>query len=326
MASQVQREREEAFLIDQDPFRRNAYKLIVKMAQLISKAGGGTTHLLDEMLHSIFFLGKVNEPTFSPESILLDEEVLTELRELFPQAFELFSTHLPRRSPFSCVLDMIVFLKGREEEGEILSGLRELIIGLELGDSRELISSTLCVSQRTGIRNQVKYYGVSIAAASAIAPKKGPFPRRFLIAASCLYYWDEYIAGAVLTFSPKGKKKPDYDGTIQLSQWVRCQAFSLSQKKKEEENKTPPCLSCSNLFGLRTNSNDKWVYGNCGEVESLSNLFKTEGDVKQQVKPKSAKYSDQKRDKYKREMCRDLINCLREKNFTWREGDFYSPS
>nr|XP_040044716.1 uncharacterized protein LOC120826469 isoform X7 [Gasterosteus aculeatus aculeatus] len=317
-ASREQQEREEAFLIDQDPFRRNAYKLIVKM----SEAGGGTKHLLDEMLHSIFFLGKVNEPTFSPESILLDEEVLTELKKLFPRAFELFSSHLPRRSPFSCVLDMIVLLQGREGEGEgeILSGLRELIIGLELGDSRELISSTLCVSHRTDIRNPVKYYGVSMAAPSAIAPKKGPFPRRFVIAASCLYYWDEYIAGAVLTYYPTKQKKQDYDGTIQLPQWVRCQAFSLSQ-----EEETPPCLSCSNLFGLRTNSNDEWVYGNCGEVESLSNLFKTEGDVKQRARPTSPLYSDERRDHYKREMCKDLINCLRQKEFTWREGDFYIP-
>lgn len=213
----------------------------------------------------------------------------------------------------------IVLLKGREEE--ILSGLRELIIGLELGDSRELISSTLCVSHRTDIDDPVKYYGVSMAAPSAIAPKKGPFPRRFVIAASCLYYWDEYVAGAVLSYYPTKRKKPDYDGTIQLPQWVRCQAFSLSQ-----EEETPPCLSCSNLFGLRTNSNDEWVYGNCGEVESLSNLFKTEGDVKQRARPTSAEYSDQKRDKYKREMCRDLKNCLKEKKFTWREGDFYSPS
>uniref|UniRef100_G3NZZ4 Uncharacterized protein n=2 Tax=Gasterosteus aculeatus TaxID=69293 RepID=G3NZZ4_GASAC len=214
---------------------------------------------------------------------------------------------------------MIVLLKGRE--GEILSGLRELIIGLELGDSRELISSTLCVSHRTDIRDPVKCYGVSMATPSAIAPKKGPFPRRFVIAASCLYYWDEYVAGAVLTYYPTKQKKPDYDGTIQLPQWVRCQAFSLSQ-----EEETPPCLSCSNLFGLWTNSNDEWVYGNCGEVESLSNLFEKEGDVKERARPTSPLYSDQKRDKYKREMCNALKNSLKEKKFTWREGDFYIPS
>nr|XP_040044752.1 uncharacterized protein LOC120826469 isoform X34 [Gasterosteus aculeatus aculeatus] len=182
------------------------------MTKLIDEDPDDTTHLLDEMLHSIFFLGKVNEPTFSPERILLDDEMLRELKEFFPQAFELFSTHLPRRSPFSCVLDMIVLLKEREGEGEveILSGLRELILGLKLGNSRELISSTLCVSHRTDIDDPDKYYGVSMAAPSAIAPKKkSPFPRRFVIAASCLYYWDDYVAGAVLTYYSKKEKKPD---------------------------------------------------------------------------------------------------------------------
>nr|XP_040044710.1 uncharacterized protein LOC120826469 isoform X3 [Gasterosteus aculeatus aculeatus]XP_040044711.1 uncharacterized protein LOC120826469 isoform X4 [Gasterosteus aculeatus aculeatus]XP_040044712.1 uncharacterized protein LOC120826469 isoform X3 [Gasterosteus aculeatus aculeatus] len=334
MASREQQEREEAFLIEQDPFRGNAYKLIVKMTQLTSEAGGGTTHLLDEMLHSIFCLGKVNEPTFSPESILLDtpesvvtnkklldekkESSLTVLRELFPRAFELFSSHLPRRSPFSCVLDMIVLLKGRE--GEILSGLRELIIGLKLGDSRELISSTLCVSHRTDIDDPVKCYGVSMSAPTASS--HGRFnPRQCVIAASCLYYWDEYVAGAVLTYYSKKEKKPDNDGTIQLPQWVRCQAFSLS---KEEE--TPPCLSCSNLFGLTTDSKAVSTYGNCAESESLSNLFKTDGQVRQQVQLTSPEYSDQRRDHYKRQTCKDLINCLKHKEFTWREGNFYIPS
>ncbi|XP_062414462.1 uncharacterized protein LOC119219476 [Pungitius pungitius] len=317
MASRVQRERQEDFLETQDPFRTNAFKLISKMIELINEAPGDTTHLLDEMLHSIFFVGKVNEPTFSPESILMDKDLLRRLRDLFPRAFELFSSHLPRRSPFSCVLDMIVHLNGPSNEEEILSGLRNLIIGLDLGDSRELISSTICVSY---ITDPDKFYGVSIAAPTAAT--SGKFnPRRCVISASCLYYWDECVAGAVLTYYPDNKMKPDYDGTIQLPQGVRCQAFSL-----KENRETPACKSCRNLFGLRSNSEDVSVYGNCAEAESLSNLFRNEPEIKERARPTSAKYSDEKRDTCRKNISKYLKNCLKDKKFTWKEGDFYIPS
>ncbi|KAL6100114.1 uncharacterized protein ACO6RY_01785 [Pungitius sinensis] len=281
------------------------------MIKLIDEAPGYTTHLLDEMLHSIFFLGKVNDPKFSPESILMDKDLLRRLRELFPRAFELFSSHLPRRSPFSCVLEMIVLLKGPSKEREIARELRQLIIDLD-PDSRQLIPSTLCVSYiaNPDIQNPNKFYGVSMATNTGDS-------RRFVIAASCLYYWDEYVAGAVLTYYPKKQKKPDYDGTIQLPQGVRCQAFSLIEKRK-----TPPCLSCRNLFGLK--AQDVSVYGNCAENESLSNLFRNEVMVKEQVERPT--YSEPMMNRYKCEMRNNLRNNLRLKQFTWRAGDFYSPS
>ncbi|KAM8841030.1 uncharacterized protein AB9W97_001524 isoform 2-T5 [Spinachia spinachia] len=312
MGSRAQQQREEDFLKDQDSFRSNAYKLIFEMAALIQE--GDTTHLLDEMLHSIFFLGKVNEPTFSPEKIFEDEEILNELKEIFPRAFELFSSHLPRRSPFSCMVDVIVLQE--KSEIEIISTLRNLIIALELGDSRELIPSTLCVSHRTDIDDPVKYYGVSMA--TPCGPKKGRFPRQFVIAACCLCYWDECVAAALLTYFP-ASRKPDYDGTIQLPQRVRCQAFSLSMARE-----TPPCLSCSDVFGLRNNSQSTSVYGNCGEYESLSKLLKHERDVKEQVQ-RPPNYSDNKRDTFRRGLGNDLRNWLKDKTFTWR-GDFYNPS
>ncbi|XP_062414343.1 uncharacterized protein LOC134107072 isoform X2 [Pungitius pungitius] len=304
MDPQEQSKRAEDRLKHAESFRRTAYELIFKMNKLnklINEAPGETTHLLDEMLHSIFFLGKVNKPPFSPESILMDDEMLGDLRKKFPRAFELFSSHLPRRSPFSCVLDMIVHLNGPKNEREILRALRSLIIDLNLGYSRDLISSTICVSHRTDIEDPDKFYGVSMAV-------PGRSPRQRIISASCLYYWDECVAGAVLTYYPDNKMKPDYDGTIQLPQGVRCQAFSLS---KEEE--TPPCKLCSDLFGLTSDSEEGKLYGNCAEAESLSKLFKNDPEIKKQVQLKSGNNLDG-RVKYEKKTRKRLFDFLIERD------------
>ncbi|XP_068580829.1 uncharacterized protein [Cebidichthys violaceus] len=317
MAARQQRKREEEFLTEQTPFGGNAFLLIDTMLGLNNQAPDeakpAAEALVDEILHSIFFLGRIHNPSFSPRSILSNDEMLDALQECFPRPFDLYSSQLPRRSPFSCVLDMIVLLLGQQNESEIIDGLQEIIIDLNPGGSRDLVSSTICVSHRTDNENQVKYYGVSMSA-------PGRFPRRFMIAASCLSSWDRHVAGAVMTYFPNKTKKRDFDGTIRLPQHVRCQAFDLF-----DVDEKPPCRSCGNLFGLTTGEMEEWVYGNCAEVESLSNLFKNEVDVKDQARPTSTKYSDENRERVENAMRVDLRNLLMEKNdFKWR-GDFYSP-
>ncbi|XP_054462568.1 uncharacterized protein LOC129097684 [Anoplopoma fimbria] len=236
--------------------------------------------------------------------------MLNKLKDVFPRPFELFSSRLPRRGPFSCVLDMIVHLIGRENETQIIHGLRTLITDLELGESTDLVPSTICVSHKTEIESPVKYYGVSNSASH---------PRRIMYAASCLGGWDSHVAGAVMTYLPNKEKKPDFDGTIVLPSNVRCQAFSLF-----EENEKPPCRSCGNLFGLTTSETAESVYGNCAEVESLSNLFKNVDDVKEQARPTSEEYSDLKRAKVERLVRTDLRNWLLHKGFPW-DQNFYPP-
>ncbi|XP_034401481.1 uncharacterized protein LOC117739278 [Cyclopterus lumpus] len=307
MADEEQRRREE-FLIEKYPFRRNAFLLINKMVELMSQAPGDVTALVDEILHSIFFLGKIHNPPFSPESILNDDQMLNELEDLFPRPFDLCSSQLPMRSPFSCVLDMVIHLTGRENEFEIIDGLRALISELDL--SEDLVSSTICVSHRTDINGPVKYYGVSMSA-------PGRLPRKIMIAASCIGTWDRYVAGAVMTYFPS--KKKDFDGTIQLPKRVRCQAFNL--RKKEEK---PPCGSCGNLFGLTPCENKEWVYGNCAEVESLSNLFKYVDDVKVRARPASRMYSDGVMLLLERHVKKELTNWLNHREFTW-SNTFYTP-
>ncbi|KAM6911303.1 uncharacterized protein PEZ65_015570 [Lycodopsis pacificus] len=269
--------------------------------------------LVDEILHSIFFLGRVLKPSVSPESILSRDEMLNDLERRFPLPFKLYSSQLPRRSPFSCVLDMIVLLLGRQNETLIIDRLRNVISDLNPDESRDLVPSTVCVSNKTDNKDQVKYYGVSMSA-------PGRYPRRFMIAASCLSSWDRYVAGAVMTYFPNNKKKTDFDGTIKLPQHVRCQAFDLLDEKSK-----PPCRSCANMFGLETVAENVSVYGNCAEVESLTNLFKNEVDVKEQARPTAPKYSDRKRESVEKQVRGELKNLLdKEGDFTW-PGNFYPP-
>lgn len=112
----------------------------------------------------------------------------------------------------------------------------------------------------------------------------GRIAGRIMVAASCCSSWDEYVAGAVMTYFPKKTKDPNIDGTIKLPKNVRCEAFSLSDGRQMD-----PCKPCDILFSLSMTNiepNAKVKIknpGNCAEVESLSNLFKCERQVKEQT-------------------------------------------
>ncbi|KAF3833681.1 hypothetical protein F7725_024885 [Dissostichus mawsoni] len=295
----------EEFLNETRYFRHNAAAIIKKMKELNDSRQGRAKLLVDEILHSIFFLGRINTPPISPGKIVKKSKMLKKLKKEFPRPFELYSSELPRRTPFSCLLDMIVFLKGRQNENEIKQKLQELIRELHPKASEPpkkkkipLVSSTICVSQKNP--KSEKYYGVSMSAS-------GKLPGRIMVAASCLPgSWDSYVAGAVMTFNPEDKSKKSYfDGTIQLPQPVTCQAFSLHGEGAQKL----PCTSCANLFRLRGNYEVGWPYGNCAEVESVSNLFKKDTEVREQARPTSEKFTTENRSKAEESVREDLRFC-----------------
>ncbi|XP_030597691.1 uncharacterized protein LOC115788695 [Archocentrus centrarchus] len=291
-------------------FRRNAYIIIDEMLEMSKqKTQEDTTVLVDEILHSIFFLGKINKPPISPERILGDRT--DEVRALYPEPFKRCSSQLPRRSPFSCVLDMFVHLIGHKKEEDIKRALQVLISYLRKDTkSKCLFSFTICISQAT--ENSVRYYGVSMSTSGRDAG-------RIMVAASCCSAWDEYVAGAVMTYFPN--KHKNIDGTIRLPENVRCEAFSLSDPKA-----MPPCRSCVTLFSLPMNNTDtgKYPYGNCAEVESLSNLFKSNRRVKQRARPASESWTEMNKDKRKRVVLKELKRLLDTVDFKWDEN-FYEP-
>ncbi|XP_035849165.1 uncharacterized protein LOC116041278 isoform X2 [Sander lucioperca] len=311
--------------IKEDPFRSNAFTLIEEMLDLSYPPSKYTAGLMDEILHSIFFLGKINKPPFSPEDILSDDEMLNALKGRYPQPFELYSSQLPRRSPFSCVLDMIVHLTRETRQGErqeeeiereIIKWLQDLIRPLKESKKRNkkkpLVSSTICVSHSTETQNAVRYYGVSMSTI-------GPNPGKILIAASCFSSWDSSVAGAVMTYYPNKVKREYFDGTIILPEHVRCQAFNLFENRV-----MPPCRSCRNLFGLTTNENNEWPYGNCAEAESVSNLLRHVEEVREQAAPSSETCTEENRQKAAECVRKELEGFVRTERFKWK-GQFYTP-
>ncbi|XP_070840064.1 uncharacterized protein [Chaetodon trifascialis] len=301
--------REEEFLKKKDLFRRNAFLIIKEMLHLSPRH---PSVLVDEVLHSIFFLGEINIPRYSPYDIVSDDDMLNVLKGRYPQPFKFCSSQLPKRSPISCVLDMMVFLIKQKNENEIIRRLRELIRQLKQDEATDLVSSVICVSQPNKTPNSARYYGVSMSTS-------GRNPGRIMIAASCLSTWETYVAGAVMTYYPKKEKKPYFDGTIKLPVQVRCQAFSLSQ-----ETEMPPCRSCGNLFGLETSEKKEWPYGNCAEVESVSNLLKNEREVEEQARPTSDTCTEANRQEAKRSVLKELTASLRMLGFKW-DNNFYTP-
>ncbi|XP_019205857.1 uncharacterized protein LOC109196335 [Oreochromis niloticus] len=287
-------------------FKSNAVKMIHEMSKLSREIQEDSrSALIDEMLHSIFFLGKILKD-FSPEDIIADKEMLENLNTYYPRPFRCYQTHFPRRSPFSCVLDMIVLHKNPENEEQIKQSLQRFARGL---DPEYLVSSTICISQKSKTdQNSKRYYGVSMST-------KGPNTGQIVIAASCLNNWHEYVSGAVMTYYPEMDKKNYFDGTIKVPKNIRCEAFDI-----RSGNKKDPCRSCHNLFGLNTEQIKEWDYGNCAEAESLSNLLKNEEEVKK--KTNVNKYSAENRKKAEKEVHDNLMDVLkrnRDKN-TQRKG------
>lgn len=148
----------------------------------------------------------------------------------------------------------------------------------------------------------------------------GRIPGQIITAASCLKNWDSCVANAVMTYYHLKRKKEYFDATMQLPKYVQCQAFTLS-----DGSKMPPCRSCGNLFGLKTDETREWAYGNCAEPESLSNLFKGETAVKKEVETQvKGKYTEEGRKKAVEEVLRYLVYLLNQVHFAW-DHSFYTP-
>lgn len=192
-----------------------------------------------------------------------------------------------------------------------MGSLQKLILKLKKDNAKELISSTICVSQPDKKPDSPRYYGLSMST-------HGPNPGRVMIAAACFSYWDGYVADAVMTYYPVKEKKNYFNGTIKLPDSIRCQAFNITQIKE-----MPACKSCANLFGLRTCEKKEWDYGNCAEAESVSNLLKNESTVKRGTQ--QASYTEENRERARESVLKELRRCLRLTRFQW-DDSYYTPT
>ncbi|XP_023835192.1 uncharacterized protein [Salvelinus sp. IW2-2015] len=261
----------------------------------------GPREYVDEMLHSIFFLGWIHSPKYTPEMILGDH--LSEMmKKIFPQPFESYTRKLPKRTPFSCVLDMVVSWFGPDQKSEIWQKLRD--IANVMSGKHRFTSSTICISESGG-----RYYGASM---SCTGKKEG----QIMIAVSCLCTWHYGVSNAVMTYKPDKNKRKNFDGTMKLQEYVKCQASNV---KSGEE--IPPCKSCGNLFGLEKPSNQMWPYGNCAEAESLSKLLYGEEEIVKKVVPP---VDCEMREQVVKEVKAHLEEKLQESEFQW-DSSYYIP-
>ncbi|XP_043995042.1 uncharacterized protein LOC122843953 [Gambusia affinis] len=280
---------------------------MMEMAPLTQE---NTTELVDEIFHSIFFLGEIYVPQISPGEIFAnDAALLHRLKKVYPGPFRLYSSSLPRRSPFSCVLDMVVHLEGQENEEAIRDTLRKLVTELMIDASSNtiLFSSTMCISAANS-RDAVKHYGVSMSS-------KSGFASRIMVAASCLSFWEEPVVDAVMSYYLKNEKRTDFKVTIKLPTGVRCDAFKLTS-----ENTIIPCLSCNKMFGLATTDDHNYPHGNCAEAESLSNLLR-ENEVRVQ---RNGNWTEINKKRLRCEVRYKLTTELRNLQFGW-DDEFYVP-
>ncbi|XP_029976897.1 uncharacterized protein LOC115409760 [Salarias fasciatus] len=302
--------RREMFLIRQTRNRINAFNLICKMLEWCRTRE--TKLLMDEMLHSIFFLMKICGVPFSPEEIIQDRTILQQLLSSYPEPFEHLS-QLPRRTPFSCVLDMVILMGNSENEAAVKASLQDITRSL---DAMFPVSTTICISQNT--KNSTRHYGVSMSAT-------GKNQRAIMIAASCFGPWDEYVAGAVMTFLPNEQRMmdtPEFNGAIILPAYIRCEAFDLRTDRIK-----PPCRSCGEMFGLPTIETHGWPHGNCAEAESVSNLLKHDSEVKRDVRIPSPIGTEEIRQIVQTDVGLKLQEILANSPYriTWT-GDFYTAS
>ncbi|XP_074543145.1 uncharacterized protein LOC141803134 isoform X1 [Halichoeres trimaculatus] len=313
MGENLEKRAEES--LQQDLFRRSAFLIIAKIIDLRPKP---PSVLVDECLHSIFFAGMIHKPRYEPKDIVSDAKMLAALENCYSRPFELCFTQLPKRSPFSCVLDMFVHqvrVEGNREEEEhrVREQLQTFIKELRKGGAKKMISAAICVSQKLDSSSD-RYYGVSM---STFDCPHG----QIMIAASCLHTWDSYVADAVMTYCPEKEKKAYFDGTLQLQELIRCETFSLGRGEHMD-----PCRSCGNLFGLTTGSVKVWPYGHCAEAESISNLLKSQNDLRQRATPKFKNYTVGNRQSAKDSVSKHLKDLLRNTVFEAWDFGFYTPT
>ncbi|XP_029590530.1 uncharacterized protein LOC115175440 [Salmo trutta] len=151
-----------------DDFKTNAANIIGRVVKLC--ATHDDTHIItlaEEMLHSIFFLGNIHVRKCSPEMIL-SSGMLEIVREVFPRPLASYSTELPRRTPFSCLLEMVVTLKNNDRD--IKDHLSNLITELGLVGDHKMIAATICVSYYTDDQHKpmFHYYGASLSSTGSL--------------------------------------------------------------------------------------------------------------------------------------------------------------
>ncbi|XP_051965488.1 uncharacterized protein LOC127631413 [Xyrauchen texanus] len=210
------------------------------------------------------------------------EKEFSQLYNKFSKPFNEFCTHLPTRTPFSILLDVVVKIKGSQNEIEVMEYLLTLLKQLNVPKkpyfnyyTLEATVICICHYEMTGGETTNKFYGASLSC-------KGLREQQVIISLSCRHTWTLKVAYAVAL--------ADEGGAIQLPQTVKCKAFKRIRGNDRYCEK-PPCKNCITIFKGATfepchseaDEEPKWPYGNCAETESLSKLLNADPALCEQV-------------------------------------------
>ncbi|XP_007886812.1 uncharacterized protein LOC103175532 [Callorhinchus milii] len=285
--------------------------------KILSKTKGDT--YTKEILHTIFFLSYINQPSIKPEEILTGKR-LTYLFSLYPDAFDRYKTYLPTRPPYSILLEIVVKCQGSGDANKILNFLwmlnEKMLAPRTHWESRmseddfSFISHVIscCYFHDTITDNKTGYFwGGSISC-------KGKLQKDIMIDILCCQRWNKAVTLAVYTASTCERQAimlpPNLHTTVYekvhnrdhvkdatrndiLShfRWeaVNCHSHtSVNSKKsfwKYYFTKKAPCQKCLFMFPdmnyeqRRQTYNIIWNYGNCAECDSLSSLLNAHSDI-----------------------------------------------
>ncbi|XP_078719145.1 uncharacterized protein LOC144936130 isoform X1 [Lampetra fluviatilis] len=88
---------------------------------------------LNEIVHCIFFLGQLQQPSVDPECMFPSKRALSAMRSL--TAFTSFRSHTPKRMPGSVLLQMVEQIEGSNSQQEILKTLALLGTDMLVNDA-----------------------------------------------------------------------------------------------------------------------------------------------------------------------------------------------
>ncbi|XP_048014667.1 uncharacterized protein LOC125247417 [Megalobrama amblycephala] len=222
---------------------------------------------VNEILHSIFFLGIIHKDSLTPEDILSPEMAETVRRE-FPEPFKKYKSHLPKRTPFSILLEMMQLTYGTKDRvlPELCSLMKKLKFPYPLGRPANknqsyytLESTVICVCSNSQ-RASDEYFGASLGCRTEKA-------KSVMIYSSCVNTWHEYVSYAVMSFQQQ------QGDSLRFHESMQCQAY-LRDWKENTYKERQPCMNCTQLFSLSEGTEQEhYPYGNCAETECLSKLL-----------------------------------------------------
>ncbi|XP_072415182.1 uncharacterized protein [Chiloscyllium punctatum] len=302
------------FTMSANQFLQTAKNIIQSAADEGAIDQPKATAYIKEILHIILFYGQINRPKVDPEEIL--QESNRELSARYPDVFEMCRTHIPRRPPFTVLLDMIVDIVGTRHEDNVLPRLLSTINDMEVpnGDTlcRNIFVSTvinLCYfnDELMGSRTP-NYFGASVSC-------RGDRQRKIMIDILCCYTWHSDISWAVCVanqYDQNAFRFPPRVRSMAFNIFTRGQSTQANQRVENllarfGDQQVPrflqiardvndrkfgslvpraPCERCFEMFPniqfypfYQAAEHAHWEYGNCAECESLSQLLKSQDQI-----------------------------------------------